>query len=135
VPPRSWRLVTSALERMAAQLFPDGSVGLEIVSDRRIHALNLRYRGVDDATDILSFPDGDDTLSHRGDLALSWDAVRRQAVANGNSDEQEAVALLAHGLLHLAGYDHDTDVTDAEMNRRTRELCRLAQIEVDTFGH
>ena len=65
----------------------------------------------------------------------SWDAVLRQARANGNTDVQEACALLAHGMLHLAGHDHPDDAAQAEMDRLTRLMCADAGIKVENFGH
>jgi probable rRNA maturation factor len=133
VPPRSWERIVSAAETMAARLFPDGTAGLRAVSDAEIRELNLRFRGLDQATDVLSFPA--DVSAHAGDIALSWETTLLQAQANGNSPEDEAIALVAHGLLHLAGYDHESDVADARMHAATLELLRLVNIKVKHFGH
>jgi len=137
VPARSWLALVSAGELMAASLFRDRQVALRVVDGAEIRRLNRRFRGLDAATDVLSFP-ADDTLAargHAGDIALCWDAVLAQAGHNGNSPEAEAVALTAHGLLHLAGYDHESEASEARMNQRTVELCRLAGYEVSEFGH
>jgi len=132
VPPRSWACIVAAAEAMSAHLFSNGSVALRVVSDPEIRALNKQFRSTDRVTDVLSFPNG---AGQGGDIALSWDTTLRQAVANGNQPEEEACALIAHGLLHLAGYDHDTDESDARMQAATIDLLRHAQIEVSTFGH
>jgi rRNA maturation RNase YbeY len=133
VPPLSWERITFAAEVMAARLFPEGSVALRAVSDAEIRELNRTFREVDSATDILSFPNANS--GHAGDLALSWETTRRQAETNRNSPEQEAIALIAHGLLHLAGYDHDTDAGDTQMHAATLELLSHAGVQVETFGH
>jgi probable rRNA maturation factor len=134
LPPRSWSRIVAAAESMAAQLFPNGSVALRVVGDGEIRGLNKKYRDVDAATDVLSFPD-EDGGAHIGDIALSWDTTLRQAQANGNAPEDEAIALIAHGLLHLAGHDHDTDTADARMHAATLELLRSVSVEVGSFGH
>lgn len=109
---------------------------MRVGGDALLRELNRAYRGVDSATDVLSFPAGPGALRHHlGDIALSWDAALRQARANGNSVEAEAAALLAHGMLHLAGYDHPDASAQIEMDEKTRELCRLAGYEVTNFGH
>jgi probable rRNA maturation factor len=122
---------------MAGNLFPGAQVALRVLDSAAIQGLNREFRRVDQPTDVLSFPADRDSLArgHAGDIALSWNAVLAQAAQNGNSPEAEACALLAHGLLHLAGYDHDTDEADAEMTERTLALCRLAGYEVSCFGH
>ncbi|MBN2083370.1 rRNA maturation RNase YbeY [bacterium] len=124
----------SAATTLSAQLFPTGHVALRVLDGPAIHALNREYRGVDEATDVLSFPSGDDG-GFAGDLALNWEAVLKQARVNGNTPEAEAVALIAHGLLHLAGWDHQTEASARRMDARTRELCSIVKIEVKCFGH
>jgi probable rRNA maturation factor len=136
VPPRSWTAILAAAAGIASELFPSGTVALRVSTDLAIRRLNLDYRGVDAATDVLSFPAGPGAArGHHGDIALSWDAVLRQSGANRNTPEAEAAALLAHALLHLAGYDHPTPETQEVMDIRTRELCLCAGYEVDSFGH
>lgn len=134
VPPRSWADLVSACAPIAGRLFPDAVVALRVVDDAAMRRLNREYRDVDAATDVLSFP-GHGPAGHAGDIALSWDAVRRQAALNGNTPAAEAAALVIHGLLHLAGCDHDDDDAGRAMDDRTRELCKSAGIEVKSFGH
>jgi len=106
------------------------------MADTQIRQLNRDYRGFDSVTDVLSFPPcDDDACSSAGDIALNWDAVERQAGHNGNTMLAEAVALAAHGLLHLAGWDHSTPADAATMDQRTRELCNMSGIQVGVYGH
>ncbi len=135
VPPRSWSQLINIAEAMARALFPDGQVALRVMDDSDIRRLNQEFRNVDRATDILSFPADPSDYPHRGDLALSWDAVLRQARCNGNPEVAEASALIAHGLLHLAGHEHPDDASQAEMDRLTRAMCAAAGIKVEEFGH
>jgi probable rRNA maturation factor len=136
VPPRSWDTLCAAAMVIARSVFPHGTIALRIVTRDEIRQLNRMHRSTDCVTDVLSFPAGNDSLhSHRGDIALCWPAVEHQAAENGNSEEAEAIALIAHGLLHLAGHDHDSDEADALMTELTVKLCREAGIEVQHFGH
>jgi len=120
-------LITSAL-------FDEGAVALRLVDDTAIRQLNRRYRNTAKVTDVLAF-NGESAGWHLGDIALNWDAVRRQAPRNGNSVETEAIALASHALLHLAGYGHASPEDQHLMDQRTRELCKLANHEVNVFGH
>ena len=100
------------------------SATIAFVSDRNIRKLNQRFRGVDKATDVLSFPaDEPDNL---GDVAVSVETATRQAKENGLSFEDEIAQLILHGLLHLSGYDHETD--NGEMNRLELRLRRKLHI-------
>jgi len=114
------------------------------ISDRRMRELNSLFRGKGSTTDVLSFPhepdeferksyaltrdeDGsepaapaDETLTFIGDIVISAEQAARQAEENGLTLEYEIKQLILHGLLHLCGYDHETD--GGEMNERELEL-------------
>lgn len=91
------------------------------VSDSRIRQLNRDFRGKDTATDVLSFPLLDsDSSQILGDIVISAERALEQAADNGLDFETEIRQLMLHGLLHLAGYDHETD--EGEMNRLELEL-------------
>ena len=88
------------------------SATIAFVSDKKIRELNRQFRGIDKATDVLSFPsDGPDL----GDIAVSVDTAAAQAKENGLKLDEEIAQLILHGLLHLSGYDHEID--NGEMNR------------------
>ena len=89
------------------------SATIAFVSDRSIRDLNRRFRNVDKPTDVLSFPTGEET--NLGDIAISVETAAAQAKENGLTFDNEISQLILHGLLHLAGYDHETD--NGEMNR------------------
>jgi probable rRNA maturation factor len=136
IPERSWAEICSAATHITAKLFPNKTVALRVVSELRMLELNRIYRGIAAATDVLSFPAGADvSRGHAGDIALCWSVTQRQALQNGNRSEVEAIALLTHGLLHLAGMDHDTAEADEVMDLRTRQLIREAGYPVCTYGH
>jgi probable rRNA maturation factor len=92
------------------------SATIAFVSDRQIRTLNRKFRGIDKATDVLSFP-ADEELdeSNLGDIAVSVETAAMQAKENGLTFDKEIAQLILHGLLHLSGYDHETD--NGEMNR------------------
>jgi len=91
----------------------ESSATIAFVSDTKIRELNRQFRGVDKATDVLSFPAGESI--NLGDIAVSVDTAAVQAKENGLSFNDEIAQLILHGLLHLCGYDHETD--NGEMNR------------------
>ena len=98
----------------------ESSATIAFVSDKRIRELNRQFRGVDKATDVLSFPAEEKV--NLGDIAVSVDTASVQAKENGLTLEGEIAQLILHGLLHLCGYDHETD--NGEMNRLELKLRR-----------
>lgn len=101
-----------------------GEVNILLTSESVIRKLNREFRGKDKATDVLSFPaEGPAALGIAGDLAISVPAAKRQAEMQGHSLPTELKVLLLHGLLHLAGYDHETDA--GQMERRERQLRKI----------
>ncbi len=91
---------------------------ISFVSDREIRKLNNSYRKIDSTTDVLSFPfsaeEFEKNLNFLGDIVISTDQARRQAKENRLDLEVEIKQLILHGILHLAGYDHEAD--NGEMN-------------------
>jgi probable rRNA maturation factor len=98
----------------------EASATIAFVSNKRIRQLNRQFRGIDKATDVLSFPAEEE--SNLGDVAISVETAAAQAKENGLSFEDEISQLILHGLLHLSGYDHETD--NGEMNRLELRLRR-----------
>lgn len=94
-------------------------VSVIISNDRRLRELNLRYRGKDRATDVLSFP-YDERGGPIGDVIVSVDRAAAQATAQGHPLQRELEILVLHGSLHVCGYDHETD--DGTMDRIERRL-------------
>lgn len=103
----------------------DAGVTILLTGNAEIRSLNRRYRGRNRATDVLSFPLEGPTLEgewNLGDIAISMETAARQARAAGRSLDEEVRFLVLHGLLHLAGYDHERD--NGEMNRVQARLAR-----------
>ncbi len=99
-----------------------GEVSVLLTSDEAIRALNRKYRRKDKATDVLSFPAAEVAEGVAGDLAISLETALMQAEERGHTLEMEIKILLLHGLLHLAGYDHETD--NGAMHRKEARLRR-----------
>ncbi len=100
-----------------------GQVTVLLTTDAAMRALNRRFRGKNKPTDVLSFPSDHlirGTEKIAGDLAISLETALRQAAAQGHTLAVEIKVLMLHGLLHLAGYDHETD--SGQMQRRERDL-------------
>lgn len=120
------RAVREALRRAAPQLaIGRGDVVVRFVDPETMRELNREWRGKDRPTDVLSFPsgtDGPDGRRHIGDIALCWEVARAQAARRRQPPEREAALLALHGLLHLCGYDHETD--DGTMDALERKLRR-----------
>lgn len=96
-----------------------GEVSVLVASNARIRRLNRQFRGKDKTTDVLSFPSASQN-GLAGDIAISGEVARKNARALGHSLLKEIQVLVLHGLLHLAGHDHETD--DGRMARRERLL-------------
>jgi probable rRNA maturation factor len=136
VPPRTMADVVSAANQLAASLLPGKTVALTLSDRDTMRRLNHSYRGIDEATDVLSFPPGIDPRGrHAGDIAVCWPVATEQAATHGHSPVAETVALIAHGLLHLAGWDHPDAEAQAEMDARTIAMCKSVGYEVQLFGH
>jgi len=98
-----------------------GEVTALLTTDPAIRKLNRNFRGKDKATDVLSFPAGGIGAEEiAGDLAISVPTALKQAIEQGHPLATEIKVLILHGLLHLAGYDHETD--NGKMARRERLL-------------
>ncbi len=87
-----------------------GEVNVLVAGSREVRELNRRYRGQDKATDVLSFPsDGGAGKGFAGDIAIAADLAAQNARQFGHAPAEELKILVLHGLLHLAGYDHERD--------------------------
>lgn len=113
-----------AAARRAVQL--PGEVNLLLADDTRLKALNKAFRGKNKATDVLSFPAAENGENAAGDVAISVETAARQAAEHGHSLEDELRVLTLHGVLHLAGYDHEAD--DGEM--RALEVQLRARLKL-----
>jgi probable rRNA maturation factor len=115
-----------------------GTVSIAILPDARVKSLNRKYRGANKNTDVLSFPEkGSGVIFEArgrklhptpflGDIAISREIAQKQAKSLGHSLRTELRVLALHGLLHLLGYDHDSD--NGRMAREEARLRRKARL-------
>jgi len=99
-----------------------GSITLVLTDDADMRDLNSTYRGLDQPTDVLAFPfheDDEDGL-YLGDIVISLERAVRQAPRYKNNAEQELARLIAHGILHLLGYDHHSPADGRRMKNAER---------------
>jgi probable rRNA maturation factor len=129
-------LIRRAIEATLAyeQYGNDAEVSVTLTDSENIQDLNLRFRGIDAPTDVLSFPlfdfEGetdeppvDEVLNMLGDIVLNLERTKSQAEEFGHSFEREAAFLTVHSMLHLLGYDHETGEEDeADMRARQRAI-------------
>ena len=103
-----------------------GEMVIALVCDDKMRALNKKFRGINKATDVLSFPAASNSVSRGakseflGDVVISMGVAKRQARRAGHSIGVELRRLALHGLFHLLGYDHETD--EGQMDRIEREI-------------
>jgi probable rRNA maturation factor len=125
----SVRTLASFLNQAQAAVHLRGQVTVLLTTDAAIRSLNRRFRGKNKPTDVLSFPaespfPGPEQIA--GDLAISVTTAVGQAIEQGHPLSTEIKVLILHGLLHLAGYDHETD--QGKMARR--ELLLRARLRL-----
>ena len=148
-PAGDWEALAARAADAAAQVAPELanprlSASLLFTSDAEIHALNREWRQRDKATNVLSFPmlsrvelfalseQGPPELL--GDVALAYETCAREAAEKGIPLEDHAAHLIVHGLLHLAGHDHETTAADADA-MEALETKALALLGVaDPYG-
>jgi len=107
------------LEKIALFL-TDKEVELILTNDEEIQEINLAHRGIDKATDVLSFPLEEIEGFPLGSIMISVDIAKRVAEELGHSLDEEIALLFIHGMLHLLGYDHECD--EGEMREKEEEV-------------
>ena len=125
-------LYTTRLERMIEELEVAGDFSITYLSDDEIRRLNAEYRDKDEATDVLTFRLKDDDtfpdfglFNELGDVFISLDAVARNAAEFSVPFEEELTRVMLHGLMHLMGYDHQSnDFKSEQMLIKQEEILR-----------
>jgi|HubBroStandDraft_6_1064221.scaffolds.fasta_scaffold1059407_1 probable rRNA maturation factor len=122
-------VIRRARAMLAALQLGDAEWSIVLTGDDQIQKLNRIYRKKNRATDVLAFAQGEGRPAAAGllgDVIVSVPSARRQAEVAGHDVMSEVTMLLAHGLLHLLGWDHDTPARDRRMRRETARLCAAA---------
>ncbi len=121
---------------------PDGELSVLLLDDTEIADLNYRYLNRRGATNVIAFPMSEGEFGNinpdlLGDVVISMDTAAREAEMLETTIETRFKELLIHGILHLFGYDHETDAADAkEMADKSEELFELVQsIELEVIRH
>lgn len=124
--PRSFAAALGAIVRLglAAERRRAGEISIVLARDGELRALNRRWRRIDRATDVLSFPYADEGGRIDGDLVISLDRLRAQATRYRVTPGKELARLVVHGTLHLAGLDHHRAAERIVMRRREAEVMR-----------
>lgn len=132
---RNPRLSTERIRTLSSRMLAhlgllDAELSVLLVDDKLIRVLNRTHRAKDSPTDVLAFP-VDEKPVHGvprilGDVVISLETALRQARSRKRSLFPEVRFLLAHGLLHLIGYDHGTRIQKRRMDAATRRLVRAA---------
>lgn len=110
---------------------PDGELSILIVDDSRIEKLNNKYFNRAGPTNVIAFPMQEGKFSNiaphlLGDVVISVETAEKEGKAGGISLEERFLQLLAHGILHIFGYDHEKTEQEAEkMEEKSRELLEL----------
>jgi len=122
-----------ALRMLRVLKLEAAELSLLVCDDRVMRRINRTYRGFDKPTDVLAFALREGMPMARageidalGDIVIAWPTARRQAKAHGWSSEREICLLVAHGLLHLLGFDHADRPTERRMMARAHMLMAAA---------
>lgn len=122
--------IAASLAECGLALRPGAELCVHLADDAHIRDLNARWRGRDEATNVLSFPAVEPANIRQarllGDIVLAFETVAREAAAEGKPLADHYRHLVVHGFLHLIGFDHETDADAQRMEAmETRILARL----------
>jgi probable rRNA maturation factor len=114
-------------------------LSIVLTNDDQIQKLNRIYRRKNRPTDVLAFAQREGEAAEHagsllGDVVVSIPTARRQAAERGAELGAEVTMLLAHGLLHLLGWDHQTEAADRRMRKETARLCEAAEAAIVTHS-
>ena len=113
----------AAAATLKAEGRADANVAILLAADARLQALNTAFRGKQGPTNVLSFPgSGPGPGDHLGDVALALGVCAREAAEQGKTLAAHLQHLTAHGVLHLLGYDHETDAEAEAMEAKERQV-------------
>jgi probable rRNA maturation factor len=121
-------VLAAAAAALATADFQGGGVTVLLADDLSVRELNARFRGKDHPTNVLSFPAPENPEAHLGDIALAFGVCVREAEEQGKPLSHHLQHLVAHGVLHLVGYDHETDAEAEQMEGLERVI--LAELGV-----
>src|SRR6202158_4046498 len=130
-PAKARSIVRRAVAQAAATASTTGTeLAIVLTDDSAIRQLNRLWRGIDAATNVLSFPSKQttDEPEHLGDIVLAYETIARQAGAEDKPFAHHLAHLTVHGFLHLVGYDHEKDADAETMQQTERKILRRLNI-------
>jgi probable rRNA maturation factor len=136
-PAKARSIVRRAVGRAAATASTTGTeLAIVLTDDSAIRQLNRLWRGIDAATNVLSFPSkrAADEPAHLGDIVLAYETIAREAGADGKPFAHHLAHLVVHGFLHLIGYDHKKDSDAESMEQTERKILQRLNIP-DPYRH
>ncbi len=122
-----YKIIETDFEQILSVVAPTKSLELIVVEDEEIKDINAQYRKLDKPTDVLSFPIKESKTDFIGSIIISADTAKRVADEFGHSLEDEMKILFIHGLLHILGFDHETD--NGQMREKEADIASKVGIK------
>jgi probable rRNA maturation factor len=121
----------AAIDQSGVKLTSGAEISILLCNDAFIRDLNHKWRGIDKATNVLSFPSGEPIAKAQvlGDIVIAFETLKREAEEEGKSFRDHFAHLLAHGFLHLIGHDHLVEAEAERMEALERQV--LAALGID----
>lgn len=121
--------ITKILKKVFKNVKDSLSMEIVFITEEHITKMNLDYRGINKPTDVLSFINDEEEIKSLGDIFISLEQARKQALEYEHSYEREVGFLAVHGYLHLKGYDHHNEVEEKEMIKIQKEILDKADLK------
>ena len=129
--PQAEACVREAVAAAAARVPADGEISVLLADDTAVRVLNRDWRGIDEPTNVLSFPASEQPSGLPrliGDIAIAYETVVAEADSEGKPVLHHLAHLVVHGYLHLMGYDHQTDSEAEAMEALERDILRILRV-------
>jgi probable rRNA maturation factor len=133
--PAAAQTVCAAIDAAAALVPAEGEISVLLTDDTRVRDLNRAWRGLDQPTNVLSFPAARLSGALLGDIAIAYETLAREAAADGKPFLHHLAHLVVHGFLHLLGYDHQTDSQADAMEGLERAALACLDIADPYIAH
>jgi probable rRNA maturation factor len=126
---QSIKEVKQILNKLFKVVDDPSSMEIILVTQEMIHQMNLKFRDIDRPTDVLSFVNDDEDIKSLGDIFISLEQARKQALDYDYLFEREVGFLAVHGYLHLKGYDYHSQDEENEMIKAQEEILNKADLK------
>ena len=125
---KNYEYLTDVIDYVLKKFKCENSIlNVVFIDDKVMHEMNREYRGIDRTTDVLSFALNDNkrietSINVLGDIYISIDKMKSQAIEYGHSEKRELSFLCVHGILHLLGYDHMVKCDEEVMFKLQKDI-------------